>query len=214
MSLGKTKDPVEIIVLGYNVQVVEEKCFNYLNMNTKYPYILTYFNNFESGKSLTEVWNWLINRSDCEYICLLNNDTRVTPGWLIKLMDTITDKIEYGFVGPSTDNCHSPQKTVSFDDSRSMGPTIEEMKDPISGFCLLFRKSLWEELNGFDERYTFYGQESDFIDRAQQLGYKAIWRKDAFVWHDGEVSVRKSEMDVDAERQRAKDIYWGDRKGK
>jgi GT2 family glycosyltransferase len=86
------------------------------------------------------------------------------------------------------------------------------MKDPISGFCLLFRRSLWLRLRGFDERYKLYGQESDFVDRAQKLGLKVVWRKDAFVYHEGEASVKAHSYDVQAEREKAKRIYWQDRR--
>jgi hypothetical protein len=68
-------------------------------------------------------------------------------------------------------------------------------------------------LNGFDQKYGLYGQESDFIDRGmKELNLFCGWRKDAFVFHHGEASVKAHGTNVEAERQKAKDIYWSTRK--
>ena len=69
------------------------------------------------------------------------------------------------------------------------------------------------KLGGFDEKYKFYGAESDFIDRAnKQFGYRCAWVKDAFVHHIGEASVKNSDMDVQKERSNARELYWKTRK--
>lgn len=204
---------VNIIVIGFRLGKIEKNCLNSIVCHTTYPYLLTYYDNYENKYTLTEIWNELIDSSVCEYVCLLNNDTEVTPKWLEKLVETLEDKEDCGFVGPSTNNCHSPQKTISTaSQAELLGRSELAMKDPISGFCLLFRKALWEDLGGFDPQYKHYGQESDFIDRAQQVGWKPYWRQDAYVYHIGEASVVASGMDVTAARQEAKDIYWSTRK--
>lgn len=207
---------VDIIIVGYRVPDIELECIETVIHNTKYSYVLTYIDNYHTGYTLTQAWNKLIKASMCDYICLLNSDTAVSEGWLSKMMDTLLSDKQIGFVGPSTNNCHSPQKEVDTeckaDVLASQEDVMEVMKDPISGFCVLFRRAIWEQLGGFNEKYKLYGQESDFIDRAQQAGYKAVWRKDAFVFHHGEVSVKKHGYDVETERNRAKKIYWGDRR--
>jgi len=204
---------VNIIIIGFNLGEIESTCLKHIVEETKYPYLITYYDNHKNKYTLTEIWNKLIEASPCEYICLLNNDTRVTVGWLKKLVHTIEDIDQCGFVGPSTNNCHSPQKRIDSPAKASKHKNkAVEMKDPISGFCLLFRKSLWEELSGFDPKYKHYGQESDFIDRAHQKGWTSYWRQDAFVYHIGEASVKASGIDVEAARNEAKKIYWSTRK--
>jgi GT2 family glycosyltransferase len=147
---------------------------------------------------------------------LLNNDAYPTSGWLKKMVKTIESKqkiFKIGFVGPSTNNCHSPQKNINTPEfALQYEDKVEVMKDPISGFCLLFRKALWEELKGFDEAFTLYGQESDFIFRAKSKGYFCVWRKDAFVWHDGESSVKAHGKNIEKERKRGRELYWAKRR--
>lgn len=215
---GIRQNAANIIVTGYGVteevKEIQSICVSSVVDNTEFPYVLTYYDNVIFEEPLTVSWNFYCEKSPAEFICLLNNDTEVSPGWLTRMIEVFEKEESCGFVGPSTNQCHSPQKEVgTLAEAEALGPTWVEMQDPISGFCLVFRKTLWEELGGFDTRYGFYGQESDFIDRAYKLGYKSFWRKDAFVFHHGEASVKASKMDVGSERKAAKKIYWGDRGG-
>lgn len=210
-------ETVNIIVIGYNVPRLERACLKTILANTAQPYLLTYYDNFASGLTLTEIWNKLISLSPCQYICLLNNDTEPYPHWLSRMMDSLGKTIDgkkIGFVGPSTNSCHSPQKNIAtYEEALAHAGQVEIMQSPISGFCLLFEKHTYDMINGLDERYGLYGQESDFIDRAnRQLNLFCAWRKDSFVFHHGEASVKANKVDVDQERQKAKAIYWADRK--
>lgn len=200
-----------IIVIGYDLPEIEIECLQSIIKYTKWPYILTFYDNYEKKTSLTKIWNHLIFTSPANYICLLNNDVEVTEGWLTKLMDTLLSDDSYGFIGPSTDNCHSPQKQLNTPEKAAQNPGIEIMDQPISGFCITFARALWEHLGKFDERFSFYGQESKLQALAQDEGFKLVWRHDAFVWHMGEMSVKKSGIDVKAERERAKKLYWSER---
>lgn len=199
---------VDIIVIGFNLKKLEATCLSSIIFHTKCAFKLTFFDNYNSGFTLTQIWNKLIKESTCKYICLLNNDTEVTKNWLNKLVDTLEKDSTIGVVGPSTNNCHSIQSTIKTPEEAEKHAGVKLVKEPISGFCLLFKKSLWDQLDGFDEQFTLYGQESDFIKRAENSGFKIAWRRDAFVWHHGESSIKSSNMNVESERQKARDRYW------
>lgn len=202
-----------IIVIGYNTPNLDVDCLTSIVKNTTYPYLLTFYENYKKGKGLTECWNSFIEKSPCEFICLLNNDTKVFPNWLEKLISPLQINKSIGFTGPSTNMCHSPQKTISsFEEAQKYVGKMEIMEDPISGFCLVFRKSLWKFLGKFDERYDFYGSESDLIERGMQKGYKAAWIKGSFVYHIGSAAVNASDRDQTVERNRAKKLYRENRK--
>lgn len=201
-----------IIVIGYDLPEIESKCLQSIVQNTKWPYLLTFCDNYKKNMSLTQIWNHLIFTSPCAYLTLLNNDTEVTEGWLTKLMETLLSDDSYGFVGPSTNTCHSPQSRLNIPEKAAQNSGVEVMDQPISGFCITFMRALWEQLGKFDERFDFYGQESKLQVLAQDAGFKCVWKRDAFVWHVGEMSVKKSGMDVKAERERAKKLYWSERK--
>ena len=154
----------------------------------------------------------LIEKSMAEYICLLNNDTIVYKGWLKKLIDVLKDD-SVGAVGPSTNQCHTPQKVDKIYKQKELVDFGKEYngKLQLSGFCLLFPKRIWEEVGGFNEKFGFYAQENEFLLRVQRSGYKTIWRKDAYVWHKGEASGQKlakeEGFDIAKERELGNRLY-------
>jgi GT2 family glycosyltransferase len=201
------KDSTNIIVVGFNLFEMEEKCLGSVVRHTEVPYLLTFYNNFGNKHTLTEVWNYLIGKSPCKYICLLNNDTVVSPFWLSRMLETL-QKEHVGIVCPSTNRCRSKQKSVNtYEKAYKATPKEMVSNTPLSGFCFVFRKELWTQLGGFNPTYKFYGQESDFMYKSNRLGKMVVWRRDSFVFHHGEASIKASGKNVERERNKARDLY-------
>jgi GT2 family glycosyltransferase len=129
-------------------------------------------------------------------------------------METLVSDNSVGFVGPTTNNCHGDQSKLYsvHRDSQKYKDKIKVLKNPICGFCFIFKKELFLKLKGFDPRYPFYGAESDFCDRAMKLGYKCVWRQDAFVYHIGSASIKAANKSEEEERRKALKLYWSTRK--
>jgi N-acetylglucosaminyl-diphospho-decaprenol L-rhamnosyltransferase len=53
----------------------------------------------------------------------------------------------------------------------------------VSGCLLMARRSLWERLGGFDERFFMYGEDSDLGIRAARLGYSPMITPAAGIVH-------------------------------
>ena len=78
----------EVIMVRYGLPELEQECVaSVLEYTTDVDYHLTDYDNYEADEGLAKVWNDLIRASDAEYICLLNNDTRVESEWLSKLLE-------------------------------------------------------------------------------------------------------------------------------
>lgn len=207
------KNLVDIIIVRYNTLSYDFKCIKSNLFNTQYePYMLTIFDNYPVKMNLATLWNMLIKRSPAKYVLLLNNDTEILDLlWLDKLMDTMKDKT-VGAVGPSTNQCGNVQKVE--DGAQPSEKTEIDMektygkKWQLSGFCLLLRKQAWKDVGGFDDKkYNFYGLENEFLHRVQQKGYKTIWRADAFVYHYGSQSAKKTGKDYTEEKRRVNKLY-------
>lgn len=213
------KGLVDTIILRFNTPNYDIRCIRAMIENTKYPqYQITLLDNYIPRFPLSTIWNMLIDKSFGEYICLLNNDTQPQEGWLTKLVEVFEKEERVGAVGPSTNQCHSPQKIKTpslavrtdlysiVDFEKTYGKTFQ-----LSGFCILFPKEVWVEVGGFDENFGFYAQENEFLHRVQMAGYRTLWRKDAYVWHAGEASVRKvaekEGLDIAEERRRGNILY-------
>jgi N-acetylglucosaminyl-diphospho-decaprenol L-rhamnosyltransferase len=64
--------------------------------------------------------------------------------------------------------------------------------DQVIGAFFLVRRSLFDRLEGFDERYFLYYEEVDFCRRAAALGAPAYVLTDAKLVHVGNVSAKNS----------------------
>ncbi|HXM39765.1 MAG TPA: glycosyltransferase family 2 protein [Bryobacteraceae bacterium] len=79
--------------------------------------------------------------------------------------------------------------------------TPGDVEQPAGAF-LAIRRDVWQELNGFDERfYPLWFEDVDFCWRARQRGYRMSYTPDAVAKHTGGHSVAKISLE---NRQ----LYW------
>jgi GT2 family glycosyltransferase len=79
--------------------------------------------------------------------------------------------------------------------------TPGEVEQPAGAF-LMFRRKVWEELGGFDERfYPIWFEDVDFCKRVRDHGYRVYYEPRAVAVHRGGHSIQKILLE---ERQ----LYW------
>ncbi|MCS7244743.1 MAG: glycosyltransferase family 2 protein [candidate division WOR-3 bacterium] len=78
--------------------------------------------------------------------------------------------------------------------------------EALVGTFLMFRKSVFLELGGFDERFFFYAEDLDLSIRARKRGYKLILLNDIFVFHS--VGITRKIKNYFAEYKRAKSLIF------
>lgn len=184
----------EIIIINYNQPELARRCVQSVIDNTREEYHLTLYDNSKEKSNLGKLWNRLIQRSQADYICLLNDDTLVEKDWLKKLLEVFTKEVNVGAVGPITNTCNNPQCHYFPSEDYNVIDFCDVHRGwVLSGFCLLFRKDVYEKVSGFPENFGFYGQETAFLDKIQHCGYRQILRKDVFVWHYGSASAKRAE---------------------
>ncbi|ETX07957.1 glycosyltransferase family 2 protein [Candidatus Entotheonella palauensis] len=146
---------------------------------------------------------YLANRSDYDYIWLLNNDTIVHPDALSTLVSKLQQKASYGMCGATIiyqDNTHLIQtrggshhlvwlgqtRYIGFLDSIKM-PVIEEVIEHkmscVLGACMLVTKNFIQHVGLLSEDYFLYFEELDWALRAKPHGYKFAYASQAIVYH-------------------------------
>ena len=60
--------------------------------------------------------------------------------------------------------------------------------DIVTGCFMLIRRSLWEELGGFDESFFMYGEDADLCLRSRKLGARPMITPEATIVHHGGAS--------------------------
>jgi len=154
------------------------------------------------------------------YVLLLNSDTVLPPAALAKMVRLIHSSPEIGIVGPLS-NAASSQSIPDIKGSQAQtavnalprGMTVEAMDAEcerwslpvypsvplVHGFCQLLRRSMLEEIGGFNEKAfpQGYGEENDLCMRAVDAGYDLKIATDTFVFH-----VKSASYADDERRQR------------
>ncbi|MFQ1701358.1 glycosyltransferase family 2 protein [Loktanella agnita] len=149
--------------------------------------------------------------AETEWLLLLNPDTEVHSGAIDALYDFSVAHPEAGITGgrtvfpdgslniascwnritPWSAFCMATGLTAVFRKSAFFNPeamadwrrdTVREV-DIVVGCFLMIRKSLWDELGGFDLKYFMYGEEADLCLRAKDIGYHPMITPAAQIMH-------------------------------
>ena len=136
-----------------------------------------------------------INAAKGEVIVLLNNDCICTQGWQETLLAHLDS---YSIVGPTANYCAGLQQVtipVYQDEQELNKQAVKWAEDHegesvevnwIIGFCMAFKKSLWEEIGPFDESlWPCSGEELAFCLEARKRGHKVGIAKDSYIHHFG-----------------------------
>lgn len=133
-----------------------------------------------------------------KYLVMLNNDTQTQPGWLTLLVQQVENDPNIGIVGPMLLYPNGQLQEAGGIIWRDGGgwnygrldyperPEYNYLKDVdyISGACILIRKSLWDEIGGFDERFApAYYEDTDLAFEVRRLGYRVVYQPLSRVVH-------------------------------
>ncbi len=138
------------------------------------------------------------------YLFILNPDSLVTPGFLQPLVVKVETDTQVSAVQPAVYLSETPQllnltgKTthfLGFDWIRD----FEQKKSRKSGYIdswsgsgILLRRSIFNELSGFDDAYFMYYEDSDLSWRMRLMGYKLWFEPTAVLYHDYKYTPRES----------------------
>jgi GT2 family glycosyltransferase len=151
----------------------------------------------EANRGFAAAVNQAWRRAAGEIILLLNSDTRLLPGEMARILRFMEDNPKVGVVGPAlVYEDMRPQRSFASIPSviqevvprfmleflsparhggKTWGAKEPEPVDSLIGAALVMRRSLLEALDGFDERFFFFLEETDFCKRARQHGWQVIF---------------------------------------
>ncbi len=132
------------------------------------------------------------------YICFLNNDTQVLPGWIENLLSVFNTEQNVGLVGSKfiyPDGRLQEAGGIIWQDGS--GYNYGRLKSPVdpdfnylrdvdycSGACIVLEKELFSSLNGFDERFVpAYYEDTDLCFQIRELGKRVLYQPKSEVVH-------------------------------
>jgi len=137
-----------------------------------------------------------------EYVVLLNNDTRVEPGWLVPLVETVSEP-GVGLVGSRLQypdgrlqeaggiifSDGSGWNYGKFDDPESPAYAYRRDVDYCSGASIIVRKTVLDELGNLDTRFApAYYEDTDLAFGVRELGLRVVYEPRSIVIHDEGIS--------------------------
>ena len=132
------------------------------------------------------------------YVLFLNNDTQVQPDWLEPMVSLLEQHEDIGMTGSKlvyssgqlqeaggiTWKDASGWNYGHLDKPEAVQYNYVKDVDYISGASILIRRSLWEQLGGFDKRFApAYYEDADLAFAVRKAGYRVVYQPKSVVVH-------------------------------
>ena len=162
---GANSLPINIIVIEQNPQA------KYKNAETVWPKDSFGYNKFA---------NLGAKRGSAEWIMVANNDLLFSSGWLHQLL--IAD--------------HQVMSPKCPKDARQKGMTENETGEKcgkfFSGWCFMTKRSVWEQINTFDEDFIFWFADNATIEQVKAIGIMPMLVPGSLVEHLGSTTLNRT----------------------
>ena len=135
--------------------------------------------------------------SSGEYFLFLNNDTKVTKNYLSRFVDTFDEDHSIGIVGAkliyedrtiqhcgvSFDNKKNPFHIFRGYDYSFPSGNVRREYNTVTAAALLIKRSVFNEIDKFDEGYINCFEDIDLCLKARENGYKIIYNPEVLIFH-------------------------------
>ncbi len=140
-----------------------------------------------------------IKASRTKYVILLNNDTKVLPGYVDSLVNAMEQDARIFSGSARMLQMHAPDRIDDAGDeycalgwafARGKGKTADQYEEPADVFAAcggasIYRREVFEQIGCFDEQHFAYLEDIDIGYRARIFGYRNVYVPEAKVLHFG-----------------------------
>ncbi|MBI3635244.1 MAG: glycosyltransferase [Candidatus Rokubacteria bacterium] len=207
-----------IVVLAWNQLAYTRECVASVQRCTREPYELILVDNgstdgtlefFRSVPGATVVANGAnlgfaagnnrgLDVATGDFVCILNNDTLVTDGWLDGMIACAEEDPRIGIVGPMSNCVSGPQQIdgAVYDSFEALQRYAADFRgrrrgqrmtlDRIVGFCMLITRAALDRIGRLDENFGVGNfEDDDYCLRARRAGFRLMVAADVFIHHFG-----------------------------
>lgn len=127
----------------------------------------------DKNTGVTFAWNQGIRASFGEYIVLLENDVLVYEGWLEGLKKYLDDGTADLVMAHPMYSLTEPFARATESKKVLEGTkTFDKLQGESDFSCVMFKKSLYDEIGPFDEQFFSYCSDIDYLRRMKEAGKK------------------------------------------
>jgi len=174
--------------------------------------------NYDHEFNYSSICNIAASHATGDYLLMLNNDTEVMQSMWLERMMNLAQRDDVGIVGarllyPGTAKIqhagivlgmsgiidHPMLAMLDAKDAGYLGfAQIDRNVSAVTGACMLVSKSLYNEMNGLDEKNlgVMYS-DVDLCLRVTEMGYKIVCTPYANLLHHHSVSIKASQRNIE-----------------
>lgn len=173
----------------------------------------------KNNRGFAVAHNQAARKAEGEYLLLLNNDTQIIPGF-IKEMQSVFDldpkiaavgclifmmdnkKVQHAGVCFTSDyvpyelGLEVPSIVPALPASDPRVRSVREVPS-VTAACVMIKKSVFEEVGGFDERYRNGWEDQDLMLKIREKGYKIYYTGRTHIFHKKHGSVGRFTYEQD-----------------
>jgi len=225
-----TLPKVGIAIACFNALSSTKECIESIHKNTLVPYELFVVDNGSTDGTANQLSNILgknIIKSErnlgvakarnlaaiealkdpaIKYVCFVDNDTKVSPDWLSKMLQVMEENEQIGIVGPLSFVANGAQNVANQYSQKDSTLIMKEMekRDPafipveeIDRFCMLVRGDVLGRIGLFDDSFGIYGyEELDLCKRAREAGIEIAIANRVYVEHKGGTTIYANQLNL------------------
>ncbi len=176
-------------------------------------------------------------RASETYLLILNPDCELYPGALSLLKQALDDNEQAGLAAPQVIDHqeqvmsgtlrsfpHPARALMSgtglsrlgryiplfrgVEHARTEMPDTTVTAEAVSGACMLVRRSVFEQLGGFDERFGMHFEDLDLMYRMKQAGFQRLYVPAARAFHQAGTSSRSRPAWVHRQKHKGLLLFW------
>ena len=230
-------EPCTIAIVVWNRPDITAQCLRSLVSHTDYPHKVLIIDNgseektknflqdfcrgrenfkikrFDENAGYLKAANFVLETADTPYICLLNNDTILSDGWLGECISILGSGSDIGIVSPTTNEITVKFKRLFLSGGIKdyKGKSIEVNSG--LGSCLILKKEAIDRIGYFDPAYgTGYFEEVDYCFKAGSAGLTSRLALGAYIEHLGNKSFSAAPEERKRLWHKNRDIFesrWG-----
>ena len=243
MTLEHKSVACDIIIPVWNQPALTQRCLDSLAASTPGPHQVILIDNGSEAptRQLLEAYaaehpgrvrvirnpenlgfikaaNQGLRASTNPFVCLLNNDTVVTDGWLDEMIHVADRDSRIGLVNPSSNTLGYTPPQATLEGVRRYATSLTAQRGQVRrmamgvGFCLLIRRAVLDAIGLLDERYGMGNfEDADLSKRALAAGYRCVQALGAYVYHEEKASFKHQTHWKRAFRENQQAFYakWG-----
>jgi GT2 family glycosyltransferase len=178
-------------------------------ISTRFPSveIIQLEHNIGFGSACNLGIQYALQDQNHKFVFLINNDAYIHPTTIETLIEVSKEYSKVGIFGPIIYDQNTPSH-IWYAGAKSRpgilsayeihrgevdhGQFRNEYVDYVFGAAMFIRRSVFERVGLFDDRFFLYLEDLDFCIRAKDVGYSIMFVPKAKVWHYGSASTESN----------------------